>query len=197
MSTSILFIDNFDSFTFNLVDEFARRGCIVDVRRNELTAARALELAMAMPSPRLIVLSPGPSSPAEAGCCIELIRLAAGRVPVFGVCLGHQAIVEAFGGVVGRAPEVVHGASSPVEHDNHGIFTGITSPMTAARYHSLAATTLPDTLRVTARYRDIVMAVEHTTAKVVGVQFHPESILTPGGARLIDNVLAWAGGGHA
>jgi anthranilate synthase/aminodeoxychorismate synthase-like glutamine amidotransferase len=197
MTTSILFIDNFDSFSFNLVDEFRRRGCNIDIRRNDITAARALELIMAMPGPRMIVISPGPSTPAAAGCCIELIRLAAGKIPVFGVCLGHQAIVEAFGGVVGRAGELVHGASSPVEHDQRGIFAGIPCPMTAARYHSLATSSLPPQLRVSARYHDLVMAVEHTSVPIVGVQFHPESILTPGGARLIDNVIAWAGGTNA
>ena len=189
---NVLFIDNFDSFTFNLVDELEKRGCEVDVWRNDISAERALAIAEALPTPRLVVLSPGPGSPAEAGCCIPLIRLAAGRVPVFGVCLGPQAMVEAFGGVVGSAGTIVHGKASPVEHEGIGLFAGLPNPMRVARYHSLAATRMPDDLRVTARCGEIVMAAEHQQYKLFGVQFHPESILTPVGGRLIQNVMDWA-----
>lgn len=189
---NVLFIDNFDSFTFNLVDELEKRGCAVDVWRNDISAERALALAEALRPPRLVVLSPGPGSPAEAGCAIPLIRLAAGRVPVFGVCLGHQAMVEAFGGVVGSAGTIVHGKASPVEHEGVGLFAGLPNPMRVARYHSLAATRMPSELRVTARCGEIVMAAEHQQHKLFGVQFHPESILTPAGGRLIQNVLDWA-----
>lgn len=193
MTLSVLLIDNFDSFSFNLVDELEKRGAAVQVWRNDLAAERALALALALPAPRLIVLSPGPGAPAEAGCCVELVRLAArARVPLFGVCLGHQAIVEAFGGEVGFAGEVVHGKASRVDHGGSGLFAGLPSPMYVGRYHSLAERRLPAELRVTARAGELVMAVEHASAPVAGVQFHPESILTPGGGQIIDRVLAWA-----
>ena len=193
----ILLIDNFDSFTFNLVDEFQRRGCQVEVWRNDVGVDRALSILERWSGPRLVVLSPGPGAPAEAGCCIELIR--ACTKPLFGVCLGHQAMIEAFGGTVGGAGEIVHGKSSPIVHQGEGPFAGLPSPMSVARYHSLAATEVPPQLKVTARGasapqgRDtIVMAVEHVSQRMFGVQFHPESILTPMGGRLLDNVLQWA-----
>jgi len=189
---SVLFVDNFDSFTFNLVDDLRRRGAAVDVYRNDLAPGRALELALALPAPRLIVLSPGPGHPAEAGCCLELVRLARGRIPLFGVCLGHQAIVEALGGRVGPAGAVVHGKADAVEHEGGPLFRGLPSPVTVGRYHSLAALEVPAELRVTARTGDVVMAVEHRTERLAGVQFHPESILTPGGVALLGNVVAWA-----
>jgi anthranilate synthase component II len=189
---NVLFIDNFDSFTFNLVDELRKRGARVDVWRNDVSAETGLALAQALPEPRLIVLSPGPGAPGDAGCCIPLIRLAAGQVPVFGVCLGHQAIVEAFGGTVGFAGEVVHGKASWIEHDGVGLFQGLPSPFRAARYHSLAANVVPPELAVTARCGSVVMAVEHRTHRIAGVQFHPESILTPVGGPLIERAIAWA-----
>ncbi len=190
--SGVLFVDNFDSFTFNLVDEFAKRGSAVEVWRNDTPAERLLELAEALPAPRLIVISPGPGTPANAGNCMQLVRLAAGRIPLFGVCLGHQVIVESFGGDVGAAPQIVHGKASTVTHDGVGIFAGLPSPLTVGRYHSLAATLLPDDITVTARLGDLVMAIEHATHRVAGVQFHPESILTPDGGRLLENILTWA-----
>jgi len=191
--TSALFIDNFDSFTFNLVDALRVLGAAVTVRRNTISAAAALELALALPAPRLIVLSPGPGSPAAAGCCLELVRLAAGRVPLLGVCLGHQAIVEAMGGRVGPAPQIVHGKASRVEHTGEGIFAGLPTPLVVGRYHSLAAGPVPDELVVRASTADgVIMAVEDRVRLQAGVQFHPESILTPDGDRLLENVLAWA-----
>jgi anthranilate synthase component II len=186
---SVLFIDNFDSFTFNLVDELRKRGALVSVWRNDLPAAAALARALGLPAPRLLVLSPGPGAPAQAGCCVELIRLAAGRIPLFGVCLGHQAIVEAFGGTVGSAGEVVHGKAARVEHGGAGMFQGLPSPLRAGRYHSLAAIALPDELAATAHCGPVVMAVEHRRLPVWGVQFHPESILTPSGGELLERVL--------
>ncbi len=195
---NVLFIDNFDSFTFNLVDEFAKRGAAVHVYRNDLPAARALELALALPAPRLIVLSPGPSSPKEAGCCLELIRLAEGRVPLFGVCLGHQAIVEAFGGEVGYAGETVHGKVAAIRHTGRHVFAGLPSPFAAGRYHSLSARRMPSELEVLATARrldggegELVMAVAHRSAPLLGVQFHPESILTPEGGLLLERIMAW------
>jgi anthranilate synthase/aminodeoxychorismate synthase-like glutamine amidotransferase len=190
-SLRVVLVDNFDSFTWNLVDEFARRGAGVEVWRNTTPAptilARALERA-----PSLIVISPGPGAPADAGCCIDLIRLAEGRVPVFGVCLGLQAMVEALGGVVGLAGEIVHGKASAVAHEGDALFDGISSPMVVARYHSLAATTMPDRLATIAAARGVVMAVRHRSAPMLGVQFHPESILSPDGGRIIENVMGWA-----
>ncbi len=189
---SLLFIDNFDSFSFNLVDEFAKRGCRVEVWRNDIPAARALEIVRSLPAPRLIALSPGPGRPADAGCCVELVRLASGEVPILGVCLGHQAIVHALGGEVGAAPEIIHGKASPIEHDGAGPFAGLASPMMVGRYHSLVATTVPESLAVTARFGDVVMAVEHRKQRLLGLQFHPESILTTLGGVLIQNIIAWA-----
>jgi anthranilate synthase component 2 len=189
----IVFIDNFDSFTWNLVDEFARRGAEVEVWRNTVPAEHALVRARSG-GPSLLVLSPGPGTPADAGCCIELVRLAAAeRLPLLGVCLGHQAMVEAFGGVVGPAGEVVHGKTSRVRHEGGPLFEGVPSPFPVGRYHSLAASVMPDSLRPIAGTGRLVMAVAHRTAPQFGVQFHPESILTPEGGRIIENVIRWAG----
>ncbi len=189
----IVFIDNFDSFTWNLVDEFARRGTQVEVWRNTVPAEHAITRARAV-GPSLLVLSPGPGAPRDAGCCIDLVRLAAAeRVPVLGVCLGHQAMVEAFGGVVGPAGEVVHGKTSPVRHAGGPLFEGVPTPFPVGRYHSLAASILPDCLVPIADTGRLIMAVAHRTAPQFGVQFHPESILTPDGGRIIENVIRWAG----
>lgn len=188
----LVFVDNFDSFTWNLVDEFARRGAEVEVWRNSVTAEHVLARAQGARQ-SLLVLSPGPGAPAEAGCCIEVVRRAAEQaVPLFGVCLGHQAMIEAFGGVVGPAGEVVHGKTSRVRHEGGVLFNGIPSPFPVGRYHSLAASVVPTALETVAESGGIVMAVAHRTAPQLGVQFHPESILTPDGGRIIDNVIRWA-----
>ena len=188
----LVFVDNFDSFTWNLVDEFARRRCTVEVWRNTAPADAILARAGER-LPSLLVLSPGPGGPADAGCCMELVRQAAEqRVPLFGVCLGHQAMVQALGGMVGPAGEVVHGKTSRVRHEGGALFDGVPSPFPVGRYHSLAATTLPDCLAPIAGTERVVMAVAHRGAPQFGVQFHPESILTPDGGRIIDNVIAWA-----
>ncbi len=194
MSLNILFIDNFDSFVFNLVDEFERYGSTVEVWRNDIPVEKALSIAQAMPSPRLVVLSPGPGTPESAGNNMGIIRDSAPDLPLFGVCLGYQSMIQAFGGVVGGAPEIVHGKPSQIEHDGTGIFKNLPSPMTAGRYHSLMGRTIPEVFRVTARFGDIVMGIEHRERKVMGVQFHPESILTPYGGLMIKNVIKWAGG---
>jgi anthranilate synthase component II len=191
-SLRVIFVDNFDSFTWNLVDEFAKRGAEVEVWRNTVTADHAVARAVG-PGPSLIVLSPGPGTPADAGCCVELVRRAAvGRVPVFGVCLGLQAMVESFGGVVSPAGAVVHGKTSKVRHDGGTLFEGVPSPFLVGRYHSLAASVMPDSLAPIAETDGIVMAVAHRTAPQLGVQFHPESTLTPEGGRIIENVMHWA-----
>lgn len=187
----VIFIDNVDSFTWNLVDEFARRGAEVEVWRNSVSAVHAMERARAG-GPSLIVLSPGPGKPADAGCSVELVRAAVGQVALFGVCLGHQAIIEALGGAVGRAAEVVHGKATRIRHTGDPLFEGVPAAFPVGRYHSLAATALPPSLIPIALGGDTVMAVRHVSSPMVGVQFHPESILTPDGGRILDNVLAWA-----
>ncbi len=185
----VLFVDNFDSFTFNLVDEFARRGCGVEVWRNMAPAAALLARAEAAPRASLIVLSPGPGRPESAGCCVELIRLAAGRIPLLGVCLGHQALVAAFGGTVDPAPVALHGRSSPVVHEGDPLFEGVPTPFTAGRYHSLAGEPAPGPIEAIAWSGPVVMAARHRSFPLMGVQFHPESILTPHGGRIIENIL--------
>ncbi len=183
----ILLIDNYDSFTYNLAHLFGALGSEVVVRRNdEITAAEAEALA-----PSQLVVSPGPGRPADSGATPEIVARLARTTPVLGVCLGHQAIVEVFGGEVGYARELVHGKASPVRHDGGGLFTGLPDPFEAGRYHSLAATRLPDVLEPTAYAEDgEVMAVRHRELPVVGVQFHPESVLTPDGPALARNFLA-------
>jgi anthranilate synthase component 2 len=197
MSLRVVFIDNFDSFTWNLVDEFARRGAMVEVWRNTVSAAHALARAQHGEGPSLLVLSPGPGAPKDAGCCLELVRLAEARVPLFGVCLGHQAIIEAYGGTIGSAGEILHGKTSEVSHQGATPFEGLSSPLKVGRYHSLGAFTVPEPLRPIAMGGPLVMGVTHRTAPVLGIQFHPESILTPEGSGLIANVLRWAERYHA
>ena len=185
----VVFVDNHDSFIFNLVDEFARRGCECEVWRNTAGAEHILERATSHGGPGLIVISPGPGAPAESGCCPELMRRAAGRVPVFGVCLGHQLLLEAFGAEVGPARTILHGRSSQVTHGGDGLFEGIASPFVVGRYHSLAGHSVPDAIEPLAWCDSIVMAARHRRYPLYGVQFHPESVLTPQGGRLIENVL--------
>jgi anthranilate synthase component 2 len=182
----ILLIDNYDSFTYNLAHLFGALGVEVKVLRNdEIDAGEAERLA-----PSHLVVSPGPGRPADAGASIDVVRRLGSSTPTLGVCLGHQAIVEAFGGEVGYARELLHGKASPVEHDGTGLFTDLPQPFDAGRYHSLAATRLPDVLEPTAYAEDgEVMAVRHRTLPVVGVQFHPESVLTPDGPALARNFL--------
>jgi anthranilate synthase/aminodeoxychorismate synthase-like glutamine amidotransferase len=185
---NILLIDNYDSFTFNLLQAFRELGAQVDVYRNDaidLDAARAL-------APTHLVISPGPGTPDDAGCSMDFIRAFAGSVPVLGVCLGHQCIVQVYGGRIGAAQVLMHGKASPVHHAGEGLFQGLADPFVAGRYHSLAAErdVLPAALRVTARTEDDeVMGVQHAELEVHGVQFHPESILTPDGNALLGNFL--------
>jgi anthranilate synthase/aminodeoxychorismate synthase-like glutamine amidotransferase len=189
----LLLIDNYDSFTYNLVQFLGDLGAKTQVVRNDaITAEGALALGAAA-----IVLSPGPCAPDQAGICLELIGLAAARhVPLLGVCLGHQAIGQVFGGKVIRAPEPMHGKVSPVEHDDTGVFAGLPSPFNATRYHSLIVedATLPAELRVNARTRDgIIMGFAHRTLPIHGVQFHPESIASEYGHEILRNFLDIAG----
>ena len=179
-------VDNYDSFTYNLVHLFEELGAEVVVRRNDdidVAEARALR-------PDRLVISPGPGRPVDAGVSVELIRELGPDVPTLGVCLGHQAIVEAFGGEIGQARALLHGKSTPVEHDGRGVFAGLAQGFDAGRYHSLAATRVPDELEVSARTADgEVMGVRHRTFPVEGVQFHPESVLTPEGPHMAENFL--------
>lgn len=187
MSRNVLMIDNHDSFTFNIVEALERLGANVRTVRNEIDADEALELARETGS--MIFISPGPGRPEDAGCCIELISLAKGKVPLLGVCLGHQAIVLEAGGEVVRAPEAVHGKASLLEHDRSGPFAGLPSPVKIGRYHSLCTPSPPARFRVHAKIDGMAMAISDVEAKQVGVQFHPESVLTPVGQRILANVL--------
>ncbi|RBM77770.1 anthranilate synthase component II [Vibrio paracholerae] len=189
--TNILFIDNFDSFTYNLVDQFRSLGHGVTIYRNNLSAD-AIEQALQQLDNPVVVLSPGPGAPSEAGCMPELLQRLKGKVPMIGICLGHQAIVEAYGGVVAGAGEIIHGKVSMMEHQNHAIYRGLPSPLAIARYHSLVATQVPATLIVTAEVNGLVMSVVNETDKVCGFQFHPESIMTTHGATLLANAIDWA-----
>ena len=182
----ILLIDNYDSFTYNLAHLFGELGAEVTVRRNDAIDADNAERLR----PSHLVVSPGPGRPADAGASIEIIRRLAPTTPTLGVCLGHQAIVEAFGGEVGFARELLHGKASPVRHDGRGLFRGLPESFDAGRYHSLAATRLPDELEACAFSEDgEVMAVRHRSLRIDGVQFHPESVLTPEGPALGRNFL--------
>ena len=194
MSTRILVVDNYDSFVFNLVQYLAQLGAEVDVRRNDSIAADAGRGYDG------VLISPGPGTPADAGICMDMIRTLGGEVPIFGVCLGHQAIGEVFGAVVDRAPELLHGKTSAVHHDGRGVFTGLPNPMTATRYHSLAIRpeTVPDVLEVTARTDSgVIMGVRHRTLPIEGVQFHPDSVLTEGGHLMLATWLTACGDAEA
>jgi anthranilate synthase component 2 len=184
----IVLIDNYDSFTFNLVHYLGGLGADVVVRRNDAISADAVIAG----KPEAIVLSPGPCTPSEAGICLDLIDRAAGAIPILGVCLGHQAIGQAFGGRVVRAPKPVHGKVCDIRHEGHGVFRGINRPFKATRYHSLVVErdSLPGALEITAETDDaLVMGLSHRTLPVHGVQFHPESIASEQGALILKNFL--------
>ncbi len=188
----ILLIDNYDSFTFNIVHHLGALGVECDVRRND---ALSVDEALAL-NPSAIVISPGPGAPADAGICCDLIRAAAGKVPVFGVCLGHQAIGQVFGAEVVRAPVPMHGKISAVQHDGTGVFAGLPDPVDVVRYHSLTLRpdSIPETLVVNAQTEDgVIMGVRHRDYPVHGVQFHPESIASVAGRELLANFLEIAG----
>ncbi|MEO1468497.1 MAG: aminodeoxychorismate/anthranilate synthase component II [Pseudomonadota bacterium] len=188
----LLLIDNYDSFTYNLVHHLGVLGAVPQVMRNDaMTAAEALALR-----PAAIVLSPGPGTPGDAGICMDLIREAPTDLPIFGVCLGHQAIGEVYGATVGRCHEVLHGKLSTISHGDSGVFAGLPQGFLATRYHSLTvlAETVPETLEVTARSQSgVVMGIAHRTRPVHGVQFHPESIASEHGKALLANFLSIAG----
>ncbi len=193
MKPRLLLIDNYDSFTYNLVQAFLVLGAEVTVYRNDaLTPAAATALA-----PSHLCISPGPGTPYDAGVSMDMIRTFAGRIPVLGVCLGHQSIVEVFGGKVVRAGRLMHGKTSQVAHDARTLFAGLPQPCEVGRYHSLIAApdSVPPVLEVSARtHEGEIMAVRHRQLNVEGVQFHPESILTPDGPQLLKNFLAFVAG---
>jgi para-aminobenzoate synthetase component 2 len=190
----ILVVDNYDSFVFNLVQYLAQLGAEVTVKRNdEVTADEALDYDG-------VLLSPGPGTPQEAGICIDIVKTCAGKVPIFGVCLGHQAIATAYGATVTRAPELLHGKTSEVFHQEIGVMAGLREPFTATRYHSLAIdpTTMPDSLMITgATESGVIMGIRHRELAVEGVQFHPESVLTEGGHHMLANWLTECGDDEA
>ena len=188
----IFVLDNYDSFTYNLVQYLGELGAEVEVRRNDQVTVSDVALL----HPERIVISPGPCTPSDAGISVELVRHFAGKVPVLGVCLGHQAIGEAFGGKIVRARNLMHGKTSRVQHDGKTIFGGLTSPMTATRYHSLVVSEdgLPEELEISANTIDrdgerVIMGLRHRKFRVEGVQFHPESVLTEEGRKLVENFL--------
>jgi anthranilate synthase component 2 len=186
--TAVTLIDNYDSFTWNLVHYLGAEGAQVTVRRNDRTTVAEVIAA----APDAIVLSPGPCTPREAGVCLDLIRAASPSIPMFGVCLGHQAMGEAFGGEVVRAPLPVHGKLSAIRHEGRSVFRGLNAPFQATRYHSLVVRreTMPDELEVTAHTDDgLVMGLAHRDRPIHGVQFHPESILSEHGHRIVANFL--------
>ncbi len=184
----ILVIDNYDSFTYNLVQYLGELGSKPEVRRNDQVTVEEINQM----APERIVISPGPKTPNEAGICLEVIKVFSGRVPILGVCLGHQSIGQAFGGKVIRAPELMHGKTSQISHDGKTIFTGLPNPFPATRYHSLIVerSSLPDCLEISATTADgLIMGLRHKQMKVEGVQFHPESVLTEAGKELLGNFL--------
>ena len=185
----ILLLDNYDSFTYNLAQYLGELGCEVEVHRNDRISVEQI----ARRKPERIVISPGPCTPQEAGISVEMIQKLAGKVPILGVCLGHQAIGAAFGGKIIRAPKLFHGKTSQIRHDGSGVFRGLPNPFTATRYHSLIVErkSLPADLQVTAETDDdIIMGMQHKHYPLMGVQFHPESVLTDSGKQLLKNFLS-------
>ena len=186
-SSRVFIVDNYDSFTYNLAQELGELGAEVEVARNDAFTLDEL----AAHDPDGIVISPGPGTPADAGLSNAVIRRFGADTPLLGVCLGHQCIGEVYGGRVVRAPELMHGKTSPIAHDNRGVFRGLPDPFDATRYHSLVVdeASVPDTLEITARAAGLVMGLRHRTMPVEGIQFHPESILTSAGMDLLGNFL--------
>lgn len=186
----VFLLDNFDSFTYNLVDQFRAMGVKVTIYRNNIAANYIIEQMQKTELKPVLVLSPGPGTPNDAGCLVEIIDKCRGKFPMLGICLGHQAIVQSFGGIIGLAPCTVHGKSSEIIHNNKGPFKDLINPMPVARYHSLMATNMPAGLNILATTDDIVMSVMDDSMSIIGFQFHPESILTLGGEALLVRSLS-------
>ena len=188
INRKVLFIDNFDSFTYNLVDDFCKRDCIAKVYRAD-TKLEELKIIAEKFDPDLLVISPGPGTPDSAGVSLQALDYFKDKLTIFGVCLGHQVIAQYFGGKIGHAPQPVHGKPSKITHDQKGIFTDVENPLQAGRYHSLCAVNLPDCLKETAQFENIIMGLQHKELPIYGAQFHPESILTTAGGKIIENIL--------
>ena len=188
---NIVFLDNMDSFTYNLVDQLRHFGHQVLIYRNDVPVALILAQLNRLTSP-ILMLSPGPGQPSEAGCMPDLIAAVKGRMPIIGICLGHQALIESYGGRIVPVGDVLHGKASLIEHDGAAMFEHLPNPLKVGRYHSLMGEAIPEGLRVNAWFDDKVMAVRHERDRVCGFQFHPESILTTQGARLLEHTLVWA-----
>lgn len=188
---NILFIDNVDSFTYNLVDQLRNSKHCVTVYRNTIPADVIIEKLSQMQNP-ILMLSPGPGTPSEAGCMPELLKRLKGKLPIIGICLGHQAIVESYGGSIVPAGDILHGKASLIEHDEQAMFKGLPNPLPVARYHSLKGENIPNTLTINALCNNIVMAVRNDHDQVCGFQFHPESILTTQGVKLLEQTIEWA-----
>ncbi len=191
MQANVVLLDNFDSFTYNLVDQFRSGGSQVTIYRNDVDAQVIIEKLQSS-NHSVLVLSPGPDRPENAGCMLQLIQYVKGRHPIIGICLGHQAIVNSYGGSVGSASEVFHGKASLIDHCDKAMFAGLPNPLMVARYHSLAGLKIPDELEVIAKTPDTIMAVINEKDRVCGFQFHPESVMTPQGITLLKKTLDWA-----
>ncbi|OUS72801.1 anthranilate synthase component II [Pseudoalteromonas sp. A601] len=185
----IYFLDNFDSFSYNLVDELSMLGSDLVVYRNNIDAQLIFNKMCSETKPVILVLSPGPGTPSDAGCLMALIELCKGKFPMLGICLGQQALTQSYGGIIGHAGETVHGKSSIIELSEHPVFNGMGERMPVARYHSLMATMVPDSVAVIANFGAIPMAIYHQQDNALGYQFHPESILTPNGAALLQKSM--------
>jgi anthranilate synthase component 2 len=200
---NLVLIDNIDSFTYNLVDEIRSLGVEMTIYRNTVDSQTVLDklAEYEKTGPTILMLSPGPGAPSDAGCMPELLQKVRGKYPVLGICLGHQAIVESYGGIVARAPEVMHGKASLMTYtdtpETQSIFAGLSQPLSIARYHSLVATQVPDSLHVIANIDGLVMAVLQPNDRMLGFQFHPESILTCDGSILLMQSIAFLAGGSA
>ncbi|MXP50940.1 glutamine amidotransferase-related protein [Pantoea sp. SoEX] len=187
---NIMLIDNIDSFTYNFVEQLRIFKHHVCVYRNNIPTGFLIH-NIKNSNIQVLIISAGPGLPKDAGCIIELIRISCGHIPIIGICLGHQAIIEFYGGKVCQSGEILHGKTSLIEHDNKAMFKNIGNPMLVARYHSLIGNDIPISLTVNAKYRNMVMAVRHNIDRICGFQFHPESILTPEGSLLIKQTINW------
>lgn len=187
---NILFLDNFDSFTYNLVDQFRVLGHQVKIYRNDCDLEQLIKTALNTPE-TILALSPGPGTPAEAGILLPLIERLKSHVPIIGICLGHQALIQAFGGKVVHAGEVLHGKVSKITHDGEAMFKDLVNPMPVARYHSLMGQDLPQEFVINAQYNGIIMAIRHRELPICSFQFHPESILTVQGSQLLQQSIEW------
>lgn len=182
---TLFFLDNFDSFTYNLVDQFKTLGYPVKIYRNSQLATQVKQHIDECETDVVLILSPGPGMPSDAGCLLKLISLCRGKIPILGICLGHQALIEQYGGIIGQSNEIMHGKASLITHCQDKMFANVSQPLAVARYHSLIATSIPETLEVVAEFNGECMAIYNEKDRVIGFQFHPESILTCEGEQIL------------